>query len=158
MNSTATSDMVRSQGLLAPGRILDVSIDTQLVCVDPSRVGSVWPRVAPLLKAAITRTNLDRFDEIERDVLSGRGLLWLAWSDHVEAAATTILTETDAQRVCILTACGGRDMKRWLPLLETIEAYAKAEGCDRLRLFGRRGWQRMLQNYRVSNVILERNL
>jgi hypothetical protein len=138
-------------------RIVDLSTP-QLVCVDPNQVGRVWPHVAPLLKAAILRTNLDRFSEIERDVLSGQSLLWLAWSDHVEAAATTILTETDAERVCVLTACGGRDMKRWLPLLEIIEAYARAEGCDRLRLFGRRGWQRMLENYRVTNIILERKL
>jgi len=129
-----------------------------LVCVDPERVRDCWPHVAPLLRAAVTRTGLDRFDEIERDVLSGRGLLWLAWSDRVEAAATTILTETDAGRVCVLTACGGRDMKRWLPLLEIIEAYAKAEGCDRLRVFGRKGWQRMLENYCVTNIILERSL
>jgi len=130
----------------------------QLVCVDPGRVDCFWPLVAPLLKAAITRTNLDRFSDIERDVLSGRSLLWLAWSDHVEAAATTILTETDAERICVLTACGGRDMKRWLPLLEIIEAYARAEGCSRLRIFGRKGWQRMLENYRVTNIILERSL
>jgi hypothetical protein len=134
------------------------SSTSRLVCVNPERVADVWLHVAPLLKAAITRTNLDRFSEIERDVLAGRSLVWLAWSDHVEAAATTILTETDVERVCVLTACGGRDMKRWLPLLEIIEAYARAEGCARLRLFGRRGWQRMLENYRVTNIILERNL
>ena len=84
--------------------------------------------------------------------------MWLAWSDHVEAAATTILTEADTSRACVLTACGGRNMKRWLPLLEIIEAYAKAEGCDRLRVFGRKGWQRMLEDYRVTNIILERSL
>ena len=60
------------------------------------------------------------------------------------------------ERVCVLTACGGRDMKRWLPLLEIIEAYAKAEGGGRLRIFGRKGWQRMLKNYRVTNIVLER--
>ena len=60
----------------------------QLMCVDPGEVDRVWPHVVALLKAAITHTNLDRFSEIERDVLSGRSLLWLAWSDHLEAAAT----------------------------------------------------------------------
>lgn len=129
-----------------------------LVCVDPERVRDCWPHVAPLLKAAVTHTNLACFDEIEREVLSGRSLLWLAWSDHVEAAATTVLTETDAGRVCVLTACGGRNMKRWLPLLEIIEVYAKAEGCDRLRIFGRKGWHRMLADYRVTNIIVERTL
>jgi hypothetical protein len=160
MQSGAASVASAIDSVSSQRRILN-DFDTtapQLVCVDPSRVRECWPHVAPFLRAAIERTNLDRFDEIERDVLAGRSLLWLAWSNRVEAAATTVLTETDAGRVCVLTACGGRNMKRWLPLLRTIEAYARAEGCGHLRIFGRKGWQRVLEDYRVTNIILERNL
>ena len=42
-----------------------------------------------LIRAAIERTNLSEFADIENAVLSGDQLLWLAISDHVEAAATT---------------------------------------------------------------------
>ncbi len=130
----------------------------QLVCVDPRIAYDVWPHVVVLLKAAVFRTELGRFEEIEYDVLTGRGLLWLAWSGQIEAAATTVLTETNASKVCVLTACGGTDMRRWLALLEKIEVYAKAEGCNRVRIFGRKGWQRMLNRYHVTNVVLERKL
>ena len=130
----------------------------QLVCVDPKRVSEFWPHVTPLLKMAILRTDLNSFEEIERDVLAGRSLLWLAWFDRIEAAATTILIETGASKVCVLTACGGRGMRRWLPVLEKIEAYAKAEGCNRMRIFGRKGWQRVLDPYHITNVVLERKL
>jgi hypothetical protein len=130
----------------------------QLICVDPHRITAVWPHVAPLLKAAIARTDLSRFDEIECDVLGGRSLLWLAWSGRIEAAATTILTDTDANKACVLTACGGKDMSRWLALLEIIEAYARAEGCSRMRIFGRKGWQRVLETYHTTNIVLEKDL
>jgi hypothetical protein len=60
--------------------------------------------------------------------------------------------------VCVLTACGGDDMRRWLGLLGGIEDYAKAEGCSRVRIFGRKGWVRVLEHYRIRNVILEREL
>jgi hypothetical protein len=130
----------------------------QLVCVDPQSVRLVWAHAAPLLKAAVLRTNLGRFDEIEHEVLAGRSLLWLAWSGQIEAAATTILVKTDSSKVCVLTACGGRDMRRWIALLEAIEAYASAEGCTRMRIFGRKGWQRMLDRYDVTNIVLERTL
>jgi hypothetical protein len=138
--------------------MVSVQSAPQLVCVDPSMVCEVWPHVALLLKAAVFRTDLSRFDEIQHDVLTGRSLLWLAWSRQVEAAATTVLTETNASKVCVLTACGGTDMRRWLALLERIEAYAKAEGCNRVRIFGRKGWQRLLNQYHVTNVVLERKL
>lgn len=130
----------------------------QLICVDPDRVAEFWPHVMPLLKAAVTRTDLSRFDEIECDVLAGRSLLWLAWSGQIEAAATTILTNTDANKVCVLTACGGNHMRRWLALLETIEAYARVEGCGRMRIFGRNGWQRVLETYHTTNIVLEKDL
>jgi hypothetical protein len=130
----------------------------RLICVDPRSITEMWPHVAPLLKAAVTHTDLSRFDEIERDVLAGRSLLWLAWSGEIEAAATTSLIETNKSKVCVLTACGGNDMHRWVALLETIEVYARAEGCNRMRIFGRKGWQRVLKTYHTTNIVLEKDL
>lgn len=128
--------------------------DTRLVCVDPARVGEFWPFAAPMIRAAIERTNLSAFEDIEREVLGGEQLLWLAWSDRIEAAATTHLSHG----ICTLTACSGHHRQRWLPLFETIEKYAKDEGCSAMRIFGRRGWERVLDGYRVEHVILEKGL
>lgn len=112
-----------------------------------------------MIDRAVRRTGLNHTCDIARDVLDGGGLLWLAWNGAtIEAAATTALIETDADKVCILTACSGRDRDRWLPLLAGIEAYAKAEGCARVRIYGRRGWQRLLDGYSLKHVILERAL
>ena len=126
----------------------------QLVCVDPHRIAEFWPPIALLLKRAILRTDLNCFDEIERDVRAGRSLVWLVWSGEIEAAVITSLIKTDMSKVCVLTACGGKDMRRWLALLETIEVYARAEGCSRMRIFGRKGWQRVLANYWIYRMRL----
>ena len=124
-----------------------------LVCVDPKNVHDIWPQASGLIKAAIERTGLSDFAEVEAQVLKGDQLLWLALSDHIEAAATTHLS----RGVCTLVACSGHHMDRWLPLLAEIEKYARAEGC-KMRIYGRLGWQRVLKNYRVEHVILERQL
>ena len=50
----------------------------------------------------------------------------------MESAAATVLINSEIGRVCIITVCGGSDMKRWLPLIEQIESYARAEGCKRV--------------------------
>jgi hypothetical protein len=125
-----------------------------LVCVDPARVTEIWPFARDLIKAAIERTNLSDFQDIEADVLSGDQLLWLAWSGRIEAAATTHLS----RNVCTLTACSGYDRERWLPLFEKIEDYAKAEGATAMRIYGRKGWERVLNGYRAEHVILEKRL
>jgi len=129
-----------------------MSVD--LVCVNPADVKKVWPLARDLICAAIERTNLSDFADIERDVLAGDQLLWLAISDRVEAAATTHLS----RNVCTLTACSGHQRERWLPLFARIEKYAKDEGCHTMRLYGRKGWERVLDGYSVEHVILEKAL
>lgn len=131
----------------------------ELVCVDPARVSEVWPLVSPLLKAACYRTKLNAFADIEADILSGRSLLWLAWNGHtVESAVATVLINSEIGKVCVITVCGGSDMKRWLPLIEQIESYAKAEGCKRVRIYGRKGWLHVLDGYEEKHVIMDKEL
>ena len=132
--------------------VMPSSVD--LICVDPARVSEFWPFAKWLIKAAIDRTNLSDFADIERQVLAGEQLLWLAWSDRIEAAATTHLS----RNICTLTACSGQNRKRWLSLFARIENYAKEEGCAAMRIYGRRGWERVLDGYHVEHVVLEKEL
>lgn len=125
-----------------------------LVCVDPKNVDQIWPQARTLIKTAIERTGLSEFADIEAQVLSGDQLLWLAISDHIEAAATTHLSNN----VCTIVACSGHNRERWLPLLAQIERYARNEGASCTRLYGRPGWQRVLKDYRVEHVIMEKAL
>jgi hypothetical protein len=135
----------------------------ELVCVEPGRVHEIWPIVAPLLRRATARTGLSAFADIERDVLAGGALLWLALSGErsalaIDAAASTCLQHTDAGKVCVVTACAGNNMSRWLPLMPGIENYARDEGCKRVRIFGRKGWLRVLEGYRPKHIILDKEL
>jgi hypothetical protein len=133
---------------------MTASID--LLCVNPADVQKVWPLARDLIRAAIERTDLSDFADIEKDVLAGDQLLWLAISDRVEAAATTHLS----RNVCTVTACSGHQRERWLSLRASIEKYAKNEGCHTIRAYGRKGWERVLANdgYRVEHVIIEKAL
>jgi hypothetical protein len=135
----------------------------ELVCADPKRVHEIWPIVAPLLRQATARTGLSAFADIERDVLAGDALLWIAVSGEgsrlaIDAAASTRLQQTDAGKVCVITACAGNDMSRWLPLIAGIENYARDEGCSCVRIFGRKGWLRALEGYRERHIVLDKEL
>lgn len=129
-----------------------------LVCVPPGDVAKIWPLAGPFIRAAVEQTDLSEFADIEGDVLAGNQLLWLALSDHIEAAATTHLIKTRGKPVLVITACSGHQRERWQPLLARIEHYAKAEGSSCVRLYGRKGWQRALKDYRVEHVIMEKAL
>jgi hypothetical protein len=126
----------------------------ELVCVDPERVHEFWPYAKDLILSAILRTGLSEPTVIERDILSGHQLLWLAWDGAIQAAASTHL----ANNVCTVTACGGANLNEWLPLFAQIEQYAKNEGCRCVRIYGRKGWLRVLKGYEAKHVIIERRL
>src|SRR5215467_14883209 len=39
-----------------------------------------------------------------------------------------------------------------------LEAYGRREGCAAMRIYGRRGWRKLLPEYRTTRVLLEKPL
>ena len=131
----------------------------ELVCIDPARIYEIWPHVRSLLEQACRRTALNAFADFAADILAGRSLVWVAWNGSaIEAAAATILINSDIGKVCVITLCAGRKMQRWLRLIDRIEDYARDEGCARIRIFGRKGWMRVLREYEAGHVVMEKRL
>ncbi len=131
----------------------------EIACVEPRQVRDFWPLVKPLLKSAIDKTRLSRWQSIADDILCGKSLLWLCVDKgKILCAGATSLQITDSGLVCVITACGGTDLKRWVHLLEKVEIYAKAEGCRCVRILGRPGWSRVLTGYDVKSVVIEKDL
>lgn len=138
---------------------MSASDSPELVCVDPKRIEDLWPHIKQFVRAAMRRSDMGRFDELEPDILTGGALVWLAWRRPViEAVAVTQIVATELSKVCAIRACGGYQHERWIGLLDQIEAYAKAEGCRCTRIVGRKGWSRVLKNYRTTRIVLERQL
>lgn len=123
-------------------------------------VGALWPHVRDMVGEAPRKTDMGSLAELDTDVLSGRALLWVVHSDSrgIECACVTRLDVTERSKVCTILACGGRGRGRWLHLLEQIERYAKTEGCNSTRLYGRRGWKRALPDYQEIGIVMERKL
>jgi hypothetical protein len=129
------------------------------VCVDPARVREAWPLVAPLIRRAAERDGLSDAAQVEDDLHNGSALLWLAWNgERIEGAAVTQLDAANGQKFCTIVACGGRGLKRWGSLIGTLERFAREEGCTSVRIYGRRGWARVLPDYRLHSIILEKEL
>lgn len=129
------------------------------LCVDPATVVAVWPQVSQLIRNAVERGRMTDFACVERDVLSGDALLWIAAQDHeIYGAAVTQLQKANGQKFCAIVAAGGTEMDSCLAQIGEIEAYARAEGCEAMMIFGREGWRRKLRDYTQSAVVLEKEL
>ncbi len=128
------------------------------VCVDPAKINAVWPHFKHFIESAIEKADISEpndFAKLEASTLGGKSLLWLAYDgERVVAASVTELVDG----ICKIVACGGSDLKSFLPCLRAIEQFAKDENCRAIRITGRRGWRRVLKNYRIKAEIIERKL
>ena len=130
-----------------------------LICIDPAQVHLFWPYVSPLIRAAMHKGRLTDFADVERGALAGRALVWIVWNgETIKAAAVTELSSANGERFCTIVACGGSDRGQWLPLIAELERYAQGEGCKAMRIFGRRGWSKLLPDYRTKRVLLEKDI
>lgn len=129
----------------------------QCIPIDPAEVHKVWPLVTHFIEDAMKNGGGD-FDLVQRDVLNGGKLLWVAAADRIWAAAVTGLHMEGAEKICVIWACGGHEKMRWLQLKDDLEIFARAEGCRSIRVYGRRGWSRELPDYKLINVTLEKVL
>lgn len=127
----------------------------QLVCVPPDQVAPYWPLAERYIREAMEHDPERTGDDVAFDVHSARALLWLAVENNkVAGAAVTQL----ALPAGWIVAFGSEDMKRALPLIEGIKRHFRQEGCTKIRICGRPGWQRMLPDLRPVAVLLEGTL
>lgn len=130
-----------------------------LICVDPVRINDVWPHVEPLLAPAMNAALADDdIASVKSDLDQGCALLWIVWDESIRAAATTKILNVPNKRICVVTSCGGRDVLKWYGFIAALEEHARAEGCDAMRVTGRRGWKRLLKDYSEPWVCLEKGL
>jgi hypothetical protein len=130
-----------------------------LLCVDPPLVAGIWPHTREMVKRGMSRAADGDFERTERELFAGLRQLWLVWNGTaIEAVVVTQLTTISGKKFCVIVACNGHGMKRWLHLISGLEQFAKDEGCHAMRIIGRRGWERALENYRVKQVILDKEL
>ena len=87
--------------------------------------------------------------------------LWVSYDEaEIIAACVTELPTIADRKVCNVISVGGTRLKEWLGLsLPVIEAWAKHNGCTAMRFPEiRPGWQRVLKDYQLKKILLEKAL
>lgn len=124
--------------------------------VQPHELAILWPQVEPWISAAIAE---GQGDENATDVLVAlaRGL-YMLWIEPDKFAAVVQLSVFPRQRVATVLYLGGSDLDAMKRLLrEEGIPWARAQGIDVLRVWGRAGWERVLGLER-KGVILQADL
>lgn len=134
---------------------------TTLSTVPQEALPAVWPFVADLAaKIADTSHGRVNAEHIREHVDKGTMQLWVVLGDVGEALAL-VVTEIVAYplaKVCVVRGLAGHERDRWIHHLADIEGWAKQLGCTRVEVRGRKGMARVLPDYRLTSVYLEKEL
>lgn len=123
-------------------------------------IDEVWDGVRPWIAEAC-KTSRGKFDEndIRIGLLERDDQLWIWNTPTAFAVVVSRLSNYPKKRVCQLRIVTGRNRDEWYRAgLKTIEAWAKANGCHAMELCARPGWARLLTDYEMTHVYLEKQL
>lgn len=117
-----------------------------------------WLELVPL-------NNLYTVEHIRAWVAEGLFHVWAVFSLAAGAPALCAVVVTSVQdwplmRVGRILLCGGEELVHWLGLLPQLEQAMRDSGCERIEVYGRRGWERVLAtyDYHPQAVVLTKEL
>lgn len=125
------------------------------------QVEAIWPIAEPFVARSYRKASQTVPKTLLADLAEERRTLWLVISGDftITGAGITAIYDLADGRMCKIEHFGGDDGRRgWIDQRAVIEQYARDQGCDRVMIEGRLGWQRVLTDYETTAVILEKRL
>lgn len=127
--------------------------DVVLDQIQGDGIDKVWPLLAEQFERALRKypTPLT-LDDLRAGFDEQRVALWAIYERDkpipLLAAAATCLRQATESEILVIA---GRQPGEWLkPVLAEFESLAWANGVTRISCWGRRGWSRLMPDYRVT--------
>ena len=127
----------------------------------PDDVPYVWEDVAPMLaKAAVhSEGELEPEDFLE-PLSTGEMQLWVAYEDddHINAAMVTQFIQYPQKKILRIISLAGEDFKKIKNFQAMIEGFAIKHGCTAIELWGRKGWKKLLPDWKDAYTVYTKEL
>jgi hypothetical protein len=126
----------------------------------PETLDRYWPHALPHLKRFSEETLLLNTEKIYESVKTNEKQLWMAERDGevVLVVVTEVWTAENGQICTIRIGSGTAGHELLRTMCDEIEAWARGIGCVGMEICGRKGWSRVLDGFRQTGVILEKDL
>ena len=137
-----------------------------MYCVkfEAEKVKEVWILVKDLIQKACEYS--DGFADAENFkewLEQGTMQLWVAWDNEKKKVICVCITEIKQYpkyKVCGCKITTGNSFKKWVDFMDYVMEWAKEEGCRKMEIHTRPGWERILKpkGFIKTHVQLERML
>jgi hypothetical protein len=126
--------------------------------VQADELGMVWKDCAPMLEKALGEG--ETMEQVLSALFQRRAQLWIgADENEIHVACVTEIVRKGGTLYCNVWLTGGKGVNNWLYFLDTIEAWAKEQGCEEMLIDrARMGWKRLLPKYSIKTVSLHKEI
>ena len=128
-------------------------------------IDDVWTEVKPYIDRCVPHSEGELETEDFYDFLAnGEMQLWIAIDksetedNEIIAAMITQIIVYPRKRILRIIAIAGDEMDRWMHFLPEIEDRALEAGCTAREAWGRKGWLKVLTDWKCSYHVLTKDL
>jgi len=137
-----------------------------MYCVkfEAEKVKEVWILVKDLIqKACDFSDGFADAEDFKKWLEQGTMQLWVAWDNEEKKVKCVCITEIKRYpkyKVCGCKITTGNSFKKWVDFMDFVMEWAKQEGCRKMEIHTRPGWERVLKSkgFFKTHVQLERML
>ena len=128
--------------------------------VPPDQIPYIWDQIEEHLERMAPHSE----GELEPDdfmvaLEDGDMQLWIALKEkEIAASMITQIVPYPRKRVLRIISIAGEDMDKWINNLYMIEDWALEHGCTSLECWGRKGWLKVLKDWKCSYHIITKDL
>ena len=128
--------------------------------VPPDQVAAVWEYVLPHIRAAVVHSEGELEPEDVFPLLCmGEMQLWVVVNEtKIQATVITQIIDYPRKNVLRVLCLGGRGLKNWYHLFYQIEDFARSNDCSAIEAWARKGFEKMLPDWKSSYQILTKEL
>ncbi len=128
--------------------------------VQPEDVAYIWEEVAPLLDKVKEHTEGElETDDFLEPLTHGDMQLWMATEESdVRAVMITQIITYPQKRVLRIISLAGEDFEEIRSFQEMIEGFAVKLECTALEMWGRKGWKKLLPDWKDTYIVYTKDL
>ncbi len=141
------------------------ALSVEINQIPQEQVLKIWPFVYLYIFRACSRSpGIDPLD-LYRRCQKGTAQLWATQFSignspklFCGAGATKLSRTPDDKLVCTIITYGSDPrvgFKYWTHIIDEVEKWARLELCDRMEIYGRKGWIKRLTDYRIIETLPE---
>ena len=115
---------------------------------------ATWQIAKPFLIRALAYQDDWTIDGVKSVLDAGKAQLWCGQ----KSCGVTELLDHQNGRVCNIWLASGELKELTEKMLPDVQAWAASKGCVKIKMSGRKGWQRVLKDFFQPHIILEKRL